>query len=136
MSVGMADLPFGACVYRATHSRVQPMTRPLVLMTATLVATTALAVTPVGELIANPAPYADTSVTIEGRVLGTGLPYRSEVGYTVQGGDDARINVVAHGAAPANGSRVRVTGKVGYRPPDEEFSFPPVILETSREALP
>jgi hypothetical protein len=112
------------------------MRRLLVLGTVPLIATAALAATPIGELIANPSPYADTSVTIEGRVLGAGLPYRSEVGYTVQGSDDARINVVARGAAPADGSRVRVTGKVGYRAPDEEFTFPPVIVETSREALP
>jgi hypothetical protein len=112
------------------------MTRPAVLLVAMLLAATATAATPIGELVGHPAPYAGTSVTIEGRVLGPGIPYRSEVGYTVQGSDDARISVVARGAAPADGSRVRVTGTVGYRPPDEEFTFPPVIVETSREALP
>ena len=112
------------------------MKRPEVLALAMLLATTALAATPIGELVRNPAPYAGTTVTVEGRVLGAGISYRSEVGYTVQGSDDTRINVVGHGAAPADGSRVRVTGKVGYRPPDEEFTFPPVIVETSREALP
>ena len=113
------------------------MMRLALLLVAMLLATAATAaITPIGELIAHPAPYADTTVTIEGRVLGAGVPYRSEVGYTVQGDDDTRINVVARGAAPRDGSRVRVTGRVGYRPPDEEFTFPPVIVETSREALP
>lgn len=112
------------------------MKRPAILLTATLFAPAAMAATPIGELIGNPAPYAGTTVTIEGRVLGSGLPYRTEVGYTVQGSDDVRINVVGHGAVPADGTRVRVTGKVGYRPPDEEFTFPPVIVETTREALP
>jgi hypothetical protein len=112
--------------------RVTALTAALVLT----VAAGARAATAIAELIRDPARYANTSVTIEGKVVGPLLSYQADVGYTVQGGDDYRINVVAKGERPVVGSRVRVTGTVGYRPPDEEFSFPPVIVETSRERLP
>jgi len=106
------------------------------LLGVVVVATAASAATPIGDLVSHPAPYADTTVTIEGRVVGLTIPYRSEVGYTVQGSDDARVNVVARGASPAQGAHLRVTGTVAYRPPDEEFTFPPLIVESSRETLP
>jgi hypothetical protein len=42
------------------------------------------------------------------------------------------VTVVGHGAAPAPGTKLSVTGTVGRKPPDEEFDFPPVIVESSR----
>jgi hypothetical protein len=29
-----------------------------------------------------------------------------------------------------------VSGKIGRRPPDEEFDFPPVIVESGRQSTP
>lgn len=94
------------------------------------------AATPVRDLIRNPAQYAGTTVTVAGRVVGPVVAHGGDVGYTLQGDDDYRINVVGRGELPAIGARIAVTGTVGYRPPDEEFSFPPVILETGRGTAP
>jgi len=44
--------------------------------------------------------------------------------------------VVSHSPAPAIGDRLEVTAKVGRRPPDEEFDFPPVLIENARQPAP
>ena len=99
-----------------------------------LTATTSFAVTPIGDLIRTPDTYANTTVTVEGRVTSQSVAYAADTAYTLQGSDDYRITVFGRGAAPVPGTLLSVTGKVGRKPPDEEFDFPPIILESSRSA--
>ena len=99
-----------------------------------LVATTGLAATPIADLIKNPDTYANQSVVIEGKVTTQTIGYGADAMYTIQGSDDYRITVLARGTPPAAGTALSVTGKVGRRPPDEEFDFPPIIIESSRAA--
>jgi hypothetical protein len=110
------------------------MSSPLSWLAAPLllVATTSFAVTPIGDLIRNPDTYANTTITIEGTVTTQTFSYLADAAYTLQGSDDFRVTVFAHGAAPGAGTHLSVTGKVGRKPPDEEFDFPPVIVESSR----
>jgi hypothetical protein len=97
-----------------------------------LVATTSFAVTPIGDLIRSPDAYANTTVTIEGTVTTQTISYLADAAYTLQGSDDYRVTVFARGAAPTAGTHLSVTGKVGRKPPDAEFDFPPVVVESSR----
>jgi hypothetical protein len=105
---------------------------PLVVACAALLGGSARAATPIGELIAHPATYADTVVTVVGTVRGPSVGYQADAAYDLRGDDERVITVFGRAPAPTPGSRVSVTGRVGYRPPDEEFSFPPTILETGR----
>jgi hypothetical protein len=105
---------------------------PSMAAVALLVATGALAATPIGDIVKNPDGYKDQSVTIEGTVTGLSLGYLSDAMYTLQGSDDYRVTVVGRGARPDPGTKLLVTGTVRRKPPDEEFDFPPVVQETSR----
>ena len=108
-------------------------TRVLTLAAAlVLLATRSFAVTPIADLIRTPDAYANTTVTVEGTVTSQSVAYLGDTVYTIQGSDDYRITVFGRGAAPAPGTLLSVTGKVGRKPPDEEFDFPPVIIESSR----
>jgi len=98
-----------------------------------LAATTGWAITPIADLVKNPDAYANTTVTIEGTVTSQSITYKSDAAYTLQDSDDFRITIFGRGTAPTPGAHLVVTGKVGRKPPDEEFDFPPVILETNRE---
>lgn len=95
-------------------------------------ATASLAATPIGDLVKNPDAFANQTATVEGKVTTQTISYGADATYTLQGADDYRITVIAHGPAPAPGTALSVTGTVGRRPPDEEFDFPPVIIESSR----
>jgi hypothetical protein len=97
-----------------------------------LVATTSVAATPIGEVVRNRDAYANQTVTIEGTVTEKSLAYKSDAIYDLRGSDDYNITVVGTGTAPAPGTKLSVTGTVGRKPPDEEFDFPPVVLESAR----
>src|SRR5438093_12460933 len=108
-------------------------TRALTLAGAlVLLSTPGFAVTPIGDLIRTPDTFANTTVTVEGRVTSQSVAYIADTVYTLQSTDDYRITVFGHGAPPAPGTLLSVTGKVGRKPPDEEFDFPPIILESTR----
>lgn len=121
-------------MYRGERTKVQAMPKPApwVTLSALVVATTSLAATPIADLIKNPDTYANQSVTIAGKVTAQTFGYGADAIYTLQGSDDYRITVVGRGTPPAAGTALSVTGTVGRKPPDEEFDFPPVILESSR----
>jgi hypothetical protein len=101
---------------------------------ALAVSSTSLAATPIADLIKNPDTYAGQTVTIEGKVTAQTFGYGTDTTYTIQGSDDYRITVFGRGTPPGAGTALSVTGKVGRKPPDEEFDFPPVIFESSRTA--
>jgi hypothetical protein len=91
--------------------------------------------TSIADITAAPASFADQQVTVVGTVTGPPLGYQGQSVYTILE-DGRKITVVSKGDAPAAGAHLEVTGKVGYRPPDEEFTFPPVIVETARAIAP
>ena len=98
-----------------------------------LAATQAFAATPIGEIVKNRDAYANQTVTVEGTVTARSIGYGADTIYDLQGGDDYRITIVAKGGAPAPGTMLVVTGTVRRKPPDDEFDFPPVIHESSRQ---
>ena len=107
---------------------------PILAGALVLLSMPSFAATPIGDLIRTPDSYAGTTVTVEGRVTNQSVAYLADTAYTLQGSDDFRITVFGRGAAPAPGTLLTVTGKVGRKPPDEEFDFPPIILESTRVA--
>jgi hypothetical protein len=95
-------------------------------------AATFAASTPIGEVVKNRDAYANKTVTIEGMVTERSYGYSTDAIYDLRGSDDYNVTIVGKGPAPAPGTKLVVTGKVGRKPPDEEFDFPPVIQETTR----
>ena|SRR5436853_4021991 len=99
------------------------------------IATAALATTSIADIIAHPDDWANKQVTVIGTVVDLSLGYQGQSLYTIKG-DDRRISIVSPNPVPAVGDRLQVSGQVKRRPPDEEFDFPPVILETGRQTAP
>jgi hypothetical protein len=106
---------------------------------ATLAALALLAVVParaatttIKAILDAPASFADQSVTVVGTVDALTLGFKGETFYEIR---DAGlpIAVVGYGTALAPGTQVQVTGTVRVRPPDEEFTFPPVIQESAHQ---
>ncbi|HYR96017.1 MAG TPA: hypothetical protein VEM57_04735 [Candidatus Binatus sp.] len=93
-----------------------------------------LAVT-VGDIVSAPESYAGQQVTVTGTVTEQSIGYRGETVYTI-GAGDRRITVFGYGAAPAAGEHIEVSAKVGWKAPDEEFTWPPVLVESSRRPAP
>lgn len=109
----------------------------LVALTA-LVAAVALATAgsvSIGQVVDSASTYANQQVTLVGTVDPGPLVYRGESLYTLRQAGRA-ISVLGRAPAPAAGAKLSVTGQVALRPPDEEFSFPPILLETQRTSLP
>jgi hypothetical protein len=70
---------------------------------------------------------------VAGDVTEQTVGYGGESLYTLRG-DERVITVVSHATAPATGMHLEVTATVAVRPPDEEFTFPPVLIERARTA--
>jgi hypothetical protein len=108
--------------------------RRLASLGLVLFATGTFAATPIGDVVKNRDAYANQTVTIEGTVTEKSFAYKSDAIYDLRGSDDYNITIVGNGTAPAPGTKLSVTGTVGRKPPDEEFDFPPVIVESLRVA--
>src|SRR5215510_15313752 len=93
------------------------------------------AATTIGAILDAPASFDGQQVTVTGTVVGPVPAYRGESAFNLQDGD-RRISVFSTRTAPPLGQHLQVTGKVGYKPPDEEFTWPPLILESGRQVLP
>src|SRR5262244_1943042 len=91
--------------------------------------------TSIAEIVDHPDDWANAQVTVVGTVVELTLGYQGQSFYTLKG-DGRRISIVSPSAAPAVGDHLQVSGKVGRRPPDEEFDFPPIILESGRQSAP
>jgi len=89
----------------------------------------------IAAIVDHPDDYANAVVTVVGTVAAPSVGYLGESIYNLSG-DERRITVVSHSPAPAIGDRLEVTAKVGRRPPDEEFDFPPVLVESARQPAP
>ena len=98
-----------------------------------LLAVPAVAATSITAIVDDPARFAGREVTVGGTVTEQSIGYGGESVYTIQDGD-RRITVFSRSAPPSRGERLDVSGTVGLRPPDEEFTFPPIILERERRA--
>jgi hypothetical protein len=107
-------------------------TRRIAILAFLLVATRILAATPIGDVVKQRDVYSNQTVTVEGTVTQKSFSYKSDAIYDLRGSDDYSITVVGTGTAPTPGTMLSVTGTVGRKPPDEEFDFPPVILESVR----
>ena len=95
----------------------------------------AQATTSIADIVDHPDTWANAQVTVVGTVVELSLGYKGQSFYTLNG-DGRRISVVSPSPAPAVGDHLQVSGKVGRRPPDEEFDFPSVILESGRQSTP
>ena len=98
-------------------------------------ASTVWADTSIQAIVDHPDDYANQQVMVTGTVAAPSLGFLGESFYTLEG-DQRRINVVSHAAAPTIGAHLQVSAKVGRRPPDEEFDFPPVLVESGRQPAP
>jgi hypothetical protein len=107
--------------------------RMLALVALVALAVPAGAVT-IAELVGAGATYKDQTVTVEGTVVSPDVGYKGESAYTLQDGD-VRLSVFSRNAPPLAGSRISVTGRVGFKDPDDEFTWPPVVMETARQAV-
>ncbi len=87
------------------------------------------------EIVDHPDSWADAQVTVVGTVVNLTLGYQGQSIYTVAG-DGRRINVVSAKPAPTVGDHLQVSGKIDRRPPNEEFDFPPVLVESARQSAP
>jgi len=94
-----------------------------------------VAATTIADIVAAPESYNGQQVTVTGTVVDFRAAYAGETVYNLSA-DDRRITVFGRGATPAAGDRVTVTAKVGWREGDEEFTWPPVLFESSRQPAP
>jgi len=106
-----------------------------VLVNVLVLASGARGATSIAAIVDHPDDYANTVVTVVGTVSAPSVGYLGESIYDLAG-DERRITVVSHSAAPTVGDHLQVTAKVGRRPPDEEFDFPPVLVESARQPAP
>jgi len=103
-----------------------PVLVALVVLAAPAGATT------IADLLGAPASFKDQTVTVEGTVRAPNVGYQGESAYVLEDGGH-RLSVFASDVPPVAGSRLSVTGRVGYKAPDEEFTWPPALLETARQ---
>jgi hypothetical protein len=94
-----------------------------------------LAATSIAAIVGAGESYSGQQVVVTGSVASPVIGYAGEVVYTLTD-QDARISVFGYGTPPAVGDRVEVTAKVGWREGDDEFTWPPILLESARHAVP
>ena len=87
------------------------------------------------DIVDHPDTWANAQVTVVGTVAALTLGYQGQSFYTLSG-DGRRISVVSASPAPTMGDHLQVSGQVNRRPPDDEFDFPPVIVESGRQPAP
>jgi hypothetical protein len=93
------------------------------------------AATSIAAVTDDAASFAGQTVTVVGTVTEQRLGYGGESVYTLAG-DDRRISVISRQSAPAVGDHLQVQAVVGFKAPDEEFTWPPVLRETARQTAP
>jgi len=91
--------------------------------------------TTIADIVAAPESYNGQHVTVTGTVADPRAAYVGDTVYNLSA-DDRRITVFGRGTLPAVGDHVTVDAKVGWREGDEEFTWPPILFETSRQPAP
>ena len=108
------------------------MVHLLLAITATIwfTAASASAIT-IAELVANGATLSGQSVTVTGNVTGPALDGVGETTFNLIDANGQRVSIFGKTTHPALGSAVTVSGLVGYKAPDEEFIWPPVVHDAT-----
>ncbi len=91
--------------------------------------------TTIADIVAAPESYNGQLVTVTGTVANPSLAYLGDITYNLSA-DNLRITVFGRGTLPAVGDHVTVDAKVRWRQGDEEFTWPPVLLESSHQPAP
>ena len=91
--------------------------------------------TSIATIVGAGETFDGREVTVVGEVKGPVATHAGETVY-VLAGDDRRITVFGRGEAPVPGTRLELTAQVRWRAGDEEFTWPPVLIERSRQAAP
>ena len=104
------------------------------LALVTIVSTRATATT-IADIVAAPEGYSGQQVTVVGTAVDPRAAYAGDIVYTLTA-DDRRITVFGRGTLPAGGTHVSVTAKVGWREGDEEFTWPPILIESAWQSAP
>ena len=113
------------------------MRRVLAVVAVLLATSLPSLATSIGDILGDPQSYAKTDVTVVGTVTAQRLGYAGESVYTLSGdADGERITVFSRRTPPAEGDRLEVKATVGFKAPDEEFTWPPILLEHERQATP
>jgi len=102
-----------------------------VLAVALLTTRAHAAETPIAAIVADGEGYNGQAVMVSGTAVEPAYTYAGEGLYTLTDGDH-RITVVAKQPPPTLGSRVTLDAKVGWRTGDDEFTWPPILIEASR----
>ena len=93
------------------------------------------AATTVADIVAAPETYRGQHVTVVGTVESPSFAYGNETVYTLSCAE-RRITVFGYGPAPAVGTQLQVTATVGWKEPDEEFTWPPVLVDSTSQPAP
>lgn len=83
----------------------------------------------IAEVIANGASLQGQIVTVDASVTAQQLDYGGETTFTVTDTTGKRLTVFGKGTAPSANTAVQVTGVVGFKAPDDEFTWPPILHE-------
>lgn len=94
-----------------------------------------VAATTLAEVVGNGRALSGQRVTVSGTVADPRLGYAGETTYTLTNGVE-RLAILGKGNAPTKGVQLQVTGTVGFKEPDEEFTWPPILLDATWQATP
>ncbi len=87
------------------------------------------------DVVANGESLAGRTVTVDGRVADPKLQFAGETTYTLTDGTK-RLAVFGKAPAPAKGQHLQVTGTVGFKEGDEEFTWPPILYDATWQTAP
>ena len=102
---------------------------------ALVLAAAPAAATTVADIVGAPETYRGQHVTVVGTVEAPSFAYGNETVYTLSGAD-RRITVFGFGPAPTVGTHLQVTATVGWKEGDEEFTWPPVLVNSTSQPAP
>jgi hypothetical protein len=91
--------------------------------------------TPIGAIVDDGEGYNGQAVVVSGTVVDPAYAYAGQGLYTLTQ-DERRITVVAKQPPPPIGAQVTLDATVGWKEGDEEFTWPPILLESGRTVTP
>src|SRR5690349_8800264 len=111
-----------------------PKLWPVILALALTATRIHAAETPIAAIVDDGEGYNHQAVVVSGAVFDPAYMYAGEGLYTLTDGE-RRITVVSKTPPPAVGTHVTLDATVGWHAGDEEFTWPPILLETSRSEI-
>src|SRR6266850_4822526 len=106
---------------------------PFAVLLLLFATTAAHADTPIGAIVDDGEGYNGQAVVVSGTAVEPAYTYAGEGLYTLTD-DDRRITVVSKVPPPPLDTRVTLNATVGWREGDDEFTWPPILIESSRAA--